>query len=72
MATAASESEILRLTVQEVKERMDKGEQLYFVDVRRRPDDSQIKGATYFDPESILSSAHVALPVARDCLVITY
>jgi hypothetical protein len=72
MATRASESEIARLTAQQVKERLDKGEQLYFVDVRRHPDDSQIKGATYYNPESILSSDHVELPVSRDCLIITY
>lgn len=69
---APTEPEIVRLTVQEVKERLDKGEQLYFVDVRRHPDESQIKGATYYDPEAILASEHVELPVSRDCLVITY
>ncbi|MGD0623484.1 MAG: hypothetical protein ABSB32_02060 [Thermodesulfobacteriota bacterium] len=72
MAAPASESEIARLTAQQIKERLDKGEQLYFVDVRRHPDDSQIKGATYFDPESILASDDVDLPVSRDCLIITY
>jgi len=72
MATTASESEVLRITVQEVKDRLDKGEQLYFVDVRRHPDDTQIKGATYFDPDSILASGPLVLPVARDCLIITY
>ena len=69
---APTEPEIVRLTVQEVKERLNKGEQLYFVDVRRHPDESQIKGATYYDPEAILASEHVELPVSRDCLVITY
>ena len=72
MAAPASESEIARVTAQQIKERQDKGEQLYFVDVRRHPDDSQIKGASYYDPESILASDHVDLPVSRDCLIITY
>jgi hypothetical protein len=72
MGAPASESEIARRTAQQVKERLDKGEELYLVDVRRRPDDSQIKGATYYDPESILTSGHVELPVSRDCLIITY
>jgi hypothetical protein len=72
MAAPASESEIARLTTKQVKERLDKREELYFLDVRRRPDDSQIKGATYYDPESILASDHVDLPVSRDCLIITY
>lgn len=72
MAASASESEIARLTAQQIKERQDKGEQLYFVDVRRHPDDSQIKGATYYDPEAILASDFVELPISRDCLIITY
>jgi hypothetical protein len=72
MVASASDLEIVRLTAQEVKERLDKGERLYFVDVRRHPDESQIKGATYYDPEAVLASARVELPVSRDCLVITY
>lgn len=72
MATPASESQMVRLTAQQVKDRLDKGERLYFVDVRRHPDDSQIQGATYYNPESILTSDHVELPVSRDCLIITY
>ena len=64
--------EVARLTAQEVKERLDMGEQIYFVDVRRHPDEFQIKGATLYDPEAILASDHVELPVSRDCLVITY
>jgi hypothetical protein len=72
MAAPASESGIARLTAKQVKERLDKGEELYLVDVRRHPDDSQIKGATYYDPEAILASDHVELPVSRDCLIITY
>ena len=72
MAAPAFESEIVRLTAQQVRERLDKGEELYFVDVRRHPDDSQIQGATYYDPEAILASDHVELPVSRDCLIITY
>jgi len=72
MAAPASESEIARLSAKQVKDRLDKGEQLYFVDVRRHPDDFQIQGATYYDPEAILASDHVKLPVAKDCLIITY
>jgi hypothetical protein len=72
MAAPASESQMARLTAQQVKDRLDKGEPLYFLDVRRHPDDSQIKGATYYDPESILASDHVELPVSRECLIITY
>jgi hypothetical protein len=72
MAAPASESQAARLTIQQVKDRLDKGEPLYFLDVRRHPDDSQIKGATYYDPESILASDRVELPVSRECLIITY
>ncbi len=69
---APTEPEIVRLSVQEVKERLDEGEQLYFVDVRRHPDESKIQGATYYDPEAILASPRVEFPVSKDCLVITY
>ncbi len=72
MAAPAFESGIARLTAKQVKERLDKGEEVYFVDVRRHPDDSQIKGATYYDPEAILASDHVEIPVSRDGLIITY
>jgi hypothetical protein len=72
MGAPASEPEIARLTARQVKERLDKKEELYFVDVRRHPDDFQIRGATYYDPDSILASDHADLPVSRDCLVITY
>ena len=72
MATPASDSQMARLTAQQVKDRLDKGERLYFVDVRRHPDDSRIQGSTYYNPESILASDSVELPVSRDCLIITY
>jgi len=72
MAAPTSEAGIVRLTANQVKERLDKGEEPYFVDVRRHPDDSQIKGAIYYDPESILAADHVDLPVSRDSLIITY
>ena len=72
MAAPASESQMARLTAQQVKDRLDWGEPLYFVDVRRHPDDSQIKGAAYYDSEAILAPGHVELPVSRGCLIITY
>ncbi len=72
MVTPGSESGVARLSAKQVKERLDKGEEVYFVDVRRHPDDSQIKGATYYDPEAILASDPVEIPVSRDCLIITY
>ena len=34
MAAPASESQMARLTAQQVKDRLEKGEPLYFVDVR--------------------------------------
>ena len=72
MAMPGSNSQMARLTVQQVKDRLDKGEPVYIIDVRRHPDDSQVQGATYYDPESILASNRVELPVSRDCLIITY
>ena len=67
-----STSEISRQSTQEVKQRLDQGEPFYFVDVRRHPDDNQIKGAVHYDPETILASEHVELPVPKDRLIITY
>ena len=67
-----STSEISRQSIQEVKERLDQGEPVYFVDVRRHPDENQIKAAVQYDPEAILAAEHTELPVPKDRLIITY
>ena len=69
---SSSTSEIPRQTIQEVKRHLDQGEAVYFVDVRRHPDDTQIKGAVYYDPEEILSTDRMALPVPKNQPIITY
>ena len=67
-----STSEISRQSIQEVKERLDQGEPVYFVDVRRHPDENQIKAAVQYYPEAILAAEHTELPVPKDRLIITY
>ena len=69
---SSSTSEISRQTIQEVKRRLDQGEAVYFVDVRSHPDNTQIKGAVYYDPEEILSTDRTALPVPKNQPIITY
>lgn len=72
MTSPLIEPEVPRIGVQDIKGRMDKGEKIFFCDVRRHPDASRVKGAVYFDPEKILTSAQVELPVTKDHLIITY
>ena len=67
-----STSEISRQSIQEVKRRLDQGEPVYFVDVRRHPDENQIKAAVHYDPEAILAAERTGLPVPKDRLIITY
>lgn len=59
-------------SIQEVKRRLDQGEQIYFVDVRRHPNENQIKAAVHYDPEAILAAERTELPVPKDRLIITY
>jgi hypothetical protein len=67
-----STSEISRQSIQEVKRRLNQGEPVYFVDVRRHPDENQIKAAVHYDPEAILTAERTELPVPQDRLIITY
>lgn len=68
MAAPASEFEVARLTAHQVKERLDKGEELYFVDVRRHPDDSQPVGqdAIAWAKKCQELGAGVLLPTSMD------
>ena len=73
-ASAVSEraSQISRITVQEAKERLDRGEKVYFIDVRGIPDEYQIKGSVCYEPIAILSAEHVELGIRKDSLIIPY
>lgn len=65
-------TEIPRLTIQQVKHLMDQGEPVYLVDVRERPDATQIRGAVYYRPHDLMSADRVVLPVSKDRLIIAY
>ncbi len=64
--------EISRITIQEAKERLERGEKVYFLDVRGVPDEYQIKGSRCYEPSSILSAEGVELGIPKDNLIITY
>jgi hypothetical protein len=72
MALSASESEVSLLSSEEVKQTVDPGAPIFFADVRRHPDDLQVKGARYYDPEVILAVDPVKLLAWKDQLIITY
>lgn len=65
-------SQISRITIQEAKECLDRGEKIYFIDVRGIPDEYQIKGSVCYEPIAILSAEHVELGIPKDSLIITY
>lgn len=70
----APEPDITRLSPEEIKKQMDRGEPVFICDVRRHPDDVKVKGATYFDPESLLKADRIKLPGVTDNnqLIATY
>ena len=61
-----------RISVQDLNERMVKGEEILVIDVRRHPDDTHIPGSVRFAPEDILKAAHILLPAAKEQLIATY
>ena len=65
-------SQISRITIQEANERLDRGEKVYFIDVRGIPDEYQIKGSVCYEPTAILSAERVELGIPKDSLIITY
>ncbi len=68
------EPDITRLSPEEIKSRMDRGEPVFLCDVRRHPDDVKAKGAIYFDPEALLRADRIQLPGVTDKneLIATY
>ncbi len=69
---SAPTSQVSRITVQEAKERLDRGEKVYFLDVRGVPDEYQIKGAVCYEPIVLLSAERVDLGIPKDSLIIPY
>lgn len=66
------EPTIERYTMQQVKQRLDRGDRLLLMDVRPQPDTTQIRGAVYYDPADLLAAETVHLPVPKDTLIVTY
>lgn len=64
--------EIRRFTIQEVCTRLEHGDPLFLLDVRRIPDSTQIKGATYWPPLELLAADRIKLPVSQDALIVPY
>jgi low temperature requirement protein LtrA len=63
---------VARIFVDEVRERLARGEAPVFLDVRRHPDDHEIPGSVRYAPDDLLGTAGVTLPYDRDRLIITY
>ncbi len=66
------EPQISRIAIQEAMERLERGEKVYFLDVRGRPDEYQIQGSRCYEPSSILSAESVELDIPKDNLIVTY
>ena len=63
---------IPRITVQELKKKMDGKELVFIVDVRRQRDENRILGAVLLDPDAIVEADKFELPVPKECPVVTY
>jgi len=63
---------IPRITVQELKKKMDGKEPVFIVDVRRQRDENRIPGAVLLDPDVVVEADKFELPVPKECPVVTY
>ena len=70
-AVSEQASQVSRITIQEAKERLDRGEKVYFIGVRGIADEYQIKGSVCYEPIAILSAERVELGIPKDSLIIT-
>lgn len=66
------EPDLARVTMQEVKQRLDRGERILLMDVRPEPDTTQIQGAVHYDPATLLAADTLLLPVSAETLIVTY
>ena len=65
-------SEVSRVTPQGVKQRLDEGEPMFILDVRRERNASQIPGSFWFDPDDLLKADRILLSARKDQLIVTY
>ncbi len=63
---------IPRISVKELKKKLDGKEPAFIVDVRRQRDENQIAGAVLYDPDAILEAGKFELPVPKESTVVTY
>jgi rhodanese-related sulfurtransferase len=63
---------IPRITVQELKKKLDGKEPVFIVDVRRQRDENQIAGAVLYDPDAILDAGKFELLVPKERLIVAY
>lgn len=65
-------TEARRVDPATVKQWQDAGQPVFFIDVRRHPDQRQIPGAVYYDPEALTGAQRVVLPVPKEQAIVTY
>jgi len=63
---------IPRITVQELKKKLNGKEPVFIVDVRRQRDENQIAGAVLHDPDAILEAGKFELPIPKERLIVAY
>lgn len=59
-----------KITVNDIKNTPE--EQLTFIDVRKKPDDKQIRGSLRYDGEKLMASNELALPLRHDGKIVVY
>jgi rhodanese-related sulfurtransferase len=59
-----------KITVDELKQAPEGSVQ--FIDVRKRPDDQQIRGSVRYDAEKLLEADTLALPLDHDAKIVVY
>ena len=59
-----------KMTVDEIKN--STSSHITFVDVRKKPDDQQIRGSVRYDGEKLLAADELALPLPHDGTIVVY
>ncbi len=63
---------IPRITVQELKKKMDGNEPVFIVDVRRQRDENRLPGAFLCDPDAVIGAEKFELPIPKGHPIVTY
>lgn len=67
-----SASEVSRISPERAKQRLDAGEAVFILDVRKDRDELQLPGSFGFDATDILKADRILLSARKDQLIITY